>query len=252
MKIQLMHDIAWEFSIEWDSKALEQKLYTSPTPDQGQHRYRSPVDSDNNMHKSHKGQDKSKFIGGGIGQHPLTPTWCRRARSHGRNEPRSRDKHIRFRSGKAKTNFPTPTELHLDGVNIANMNNASKLAVTTNISNSHSSTMESSSPPSPRPLDLTLKTPLFSTGGGYFTAAKSFRLLPAFRPVIFFDPFALADGAAALQHVCETCRFDPPPAPTSGSSHSNLSSSSVVDFERTFRNGRLDLDLNLPSPLEVA
>lgn len=31
MKIQLLHDIAQEFSIEWDSKALEQKLYT-PSP----------------------------------------------------------------------------------------------------------------------------------------------------------------------------------------------------------------------------
>ncbi|RXI08262.1 hypothetical protein DVH24_022406 [Malus domestica] len=114
--------------------------------------------------------------------------------------------------------------------------------------------MESSSPPSPRPLDLTLKTPLLSTGGGYFTAAKSFRPLPAFRPVIFFDAFTPADSAAALQHAYETCRFDPPPppAPTSGSGHINSSSSSVIDFERTFRNGRLDLDLNLPSPLEVA
>ncbi|TQD75040.1 hypothetical protein C1H46_039409 [Malus baccata] len=39
------------------------------------------------------------------------------------------------------------------------MNNAAKLAATTNISSSHSSTVDSSSPPSPRPLDLTLKIP---------------------------------------------------------------------------------------------
>lgn len=32
MKIQLMHDIAQEFSIEWDSRALEQKLYTNTPP----------------------------------------------------------------------------------------------------------------------------------------------------------------------------------------------------------------------------
>ncbi|KAM1201016.1 hypothetical protein FF1_017344 [Malus domestica] len=54
------------------------------------------------------------------------------------------------------------------------MNNNAKLAAMTNINNSpssHSSTVESSSPPFPRPLDLTLKTPLLSTGGGYFTAA---------------------------------------------------------------------------------
>ncbi|KAM2672010.1 hypothetical protein EV1_007759 [Malus domestica] len=159
-----------------------------------------------------------------------------------------------FRGGKAKTNFPTPTELHLDAVNIANMNNAAKLAATTNISNSpssHSSTVESSSPPSPRPLDLTLKTPRLSTGGGYFTAASGFRPLPASRPVIFFDAFAQADSTATLQHARETCRFDPP-APTSGSGHSDSSSSSVVDFERTSRNGLLDLDLNLPPPSEVA
>ncbi|KAM6585816.1 hypothetical protein CsatB_012818 [Cannabis sativa] len=31
-KLQLLHDIAGEFSIEWDSKSLEQKLYTPPPP----------------------------------------------------------------------------------------------------------------------------------------------------------------------------------------------------------------------------
>ncbi|XP_027343441.1 vacuolar protein sorting-associated protein IST1 [Abrus precatorius] len=30
MKIQLLHDLAKEFSIEWDSKALEQRLYSPP------------------------------------------------------------------------------------------------------------------------------------------------------------------------------------------------------------------------------
>lgn len=30
MKLQLLQDIAKEFSIEWDSKALEQKLFTPP------------------------------------------------------------------------------------------------------------------------------------------------------------------------------------------------------------------------------
>ncbi|RXI00405.1 hypothetical protein DVH24_037953 [Malus domestica] len=106
-----------------------------------------------------------------------------RARSHG---------------GKAKTNFPTPTELHLDAVNIANMNNAAKLSATTNISNSHSSIVESSSPPSPLPLDLTLKTPLLSTGGGYFTAASGFHPLPASRELSFHE-----------RSPRETCRFDP-------------------------------------------
>ncbi|RXI08009.1 hypothetical protein DVH24_014575 [Malus domestica] len=93
--------------------------------------------------------------------------WCQRARSHG-------------------------------AVNIAIMNNAAKLAATTNISSSHSSTVESSSTSSPRPLDLTLKTPFLSTDDGYFTAVRGFRPLPASRPMIFFDAFARANSTAAL------------------------------------------------------
>ncbi|RXH80398.1 hypothetical protein DVH24_041545 [Malus domestica] len=120
---------------------------------------------------------KSTDLGTGSSDAWLTPAWCRRARSHG-------------------------------AVNIANTNNAAKLTATTNISNSHSSTVESSSPSSLRPL-------------------------PPSRPVIFFDPFARADSTTALQHARETCRFDPPPTPTSGSGHNDSSSSSVVDFERT-------------------
>eukprot|EP00258_Populus_trichocarpa_P037858 XP_024453877.1 uncharacterized protein LOC18096840 [Populus trichocarpa] len=34
MKLQLMHDIALEFSIEWNSKSLEQKLFKPPPPQQ--------------------------------------------------------------------------------------------------------------------------------------------------------------------------------------------------------------------------
>ncbi|KAJ7003124.1 hypothetical protein NC653_008381 [Populus alba x Populus x berolinensis] len=37
MKLQLMHDIAQEFSIEWNSKSLEQKLFEPPPPKQDQH-----------------------------------------------------------------------------------------------------------------------------------------------------------------------------------------------------------------------
>lgn len=33
-KLQLMHDIAQEFSFEWDSKALEQKLFKPPPLEQ--------------------------------------------------------------------------------------------------------------------------------------------------------------------------------------------------------------------------
>ncbi|KAH8514432.1 hypothetical protein H0E87_007311 [Populus deltoides] len=39
MKLQLMHDIAQEFSIEWNSKSLEQKLFKPPPPQQDQHRH---------------------------------------------------------------------------------------------------------------------------------------------------------------------------------------------------------------------
>ncbi|XP_052307309.1 uncharacterized protein LOC18110418 isoform X2 [Populus trichocarpa] len=39
MKLQLMHDIALEFSIEWNSKSLEQKLFKPPPPQQDQHRH---------------------------------------------------------------------------------------------------------------------------------------------------------------------------------------------------------------------
>lgn len=34
MKLQLMQEIASEFSIEWNSKALEQKLYKPPATEQ--------------------------------------------------------------------------------------------------------------------------------------------------------------------------------------------------------------------------
>jgi vacuolar protein sorting-associated protein IST1 len=34
MKLQLMHDIAQEFSIEWNSKSLEQKVFKPPPPQQ--------------------------------------------------------------------------------------------------------------------------------------------------------------------------------------------------------------------------
>ncbi|XP_022714967.1 uncharacterized protein LOC111274520 [Durio zibethinus] len=41
MKLQLMHDIAQEFSIEWDSKALEQKLFKTPPSEQNEARHKT-------------------------------------------------------------------------------------------------------------------------------------------------------------------------------------------------------------------
>ncbi|KAL5576423.1 hypothetical protein UlMin_018122 [Ulmus minor] len=51
MKLQLLHDVANEFNIEWDSKALEQKLYTPP-PIQNQHKYGSLGDRDDEKYKA--------------------------------------------------------------------------------------------------------------------------------------------------------------------------------------------------------
>ncbi|KAK9923331.1 hypothetical protein M0R45_031756 [Rubus argutus] len=57
MKVELMHYIAKEFSIEWDSKALEQKLFTPPPTNKGQPRYGSSCDSDDDMYRSQKRKD---------------------------------------------------------------------------------------------------------------------------------------------------------------------------------------------------
>ncbi|KAM1506243.1 hypothetical protein ACFXTO_002134 [Malus domestica] len=73
MKIQLMQDIAWEFSIEWDSKALEQKLYTSPTPDQGQH----SCDDEHQQQPQQPQQHHGVFL----------PTVPAPARPHSQNPP---------------------------------------------------------------------------------------------------------------------------------------------------------------------
>lgn len=142
-----------------------------------------------------------------------------------------------FRGAKAKTNFPTPSEL----INV-NTNNNTR-------SPSQSSTLESSSPPplQPPPLDLTLTTPLSAT------AAVAY---PAARPVTFFDVFASHVGRR------EMCSFENPVADfrrrvTSGNgggggAQSDSDSCSVVDYERVPRRRLLDLDLNVPPPPEVA
>lgn len=164
-----------------------------------------------------------------------------------------------FRGSKAKTNFPTPAELHaLNGGNALN-NNTIATTPPSSGSPSQSSTVESSSPPPtisaspPPPLDLSL-APHFP-GGGYFAAAAAaggpgFHALPVARPVFFFDAFARAESMAA--HRRDTCRFDRTVvAAAGGGVHSDSDSSSVVDYDRSASNRALDLDLNLPPP-EVA
>lgn len=142
-----------------------------------------------------------------------------------------------FRGAKAKTNFPTPSEL---------INNSTR-------SPSQSSTLDSSSPPPPPPppLDLAL-TPL-AVGG----AAMGFPVIPVARPIIFFDAFARAESMRSVGRR-EMCGFDRPVtefrravAATGGGAQSESVSSSVVDYERPSLR-LLDLDLNVAPLPEVA
>ncbi|KAJ6415928.1 hypothetical protein OIU84_004674 [Salix udensis] len=66
MKLQLMQDIAHEFSIEWNSKPLEQKLFKPPLeqklfkpppPQQNQHRHELIHDTDNDGYEPKKSKD---------------------------------------------------------------------------------------------------------------------------------------------------------------------------------------------------
>ncbi|XP_014499747.1 ethylene-responsive transcription factor 4 [Vigna radiata var. radiata] len=124
-----------------------------------------------------------------------------------------------FRGAKAKTNFPTASELLVNNHSSSNNNSAR--------SPSQSSTLDSSSPPPPPPLlDLTL-TPLTAS------------VLPAARPVLFFDAFARADTVIAVGRR-DTCGFGRP----------------ATDFRRSDSNSErralLDLDLNVAPLPEVA
>ncbi|XP_010062462.2 IST1-like protein [Eucalyptus grandis] len=59
MKLQLMHDIALEFSVDWDSKALEQKLYNPTTHDQEKSKVGSSGNNADNDYKQHKSKDRA-------------------------------------------------------------------------------------------------------------------------------------------------------------------------------------------------
>ncbi|XVE88910.1 hypothetical protein DITRI_Ditri19aG0106800 [Diplodiscus trichospermus] len=54
MKLQLMHDIAQEFSIEWDSKALEQKLFKPPSSQQSEAPNKSLNEADDDGYKMYR------------------------------------------------------------------------------------------------------------------------------------------------------------------------------------------------------
>lgn len=140
-----------------------------------------------------------------------------------------------FRGPKAKTNFPTPSEL------MNNINNSNR-------SPSQSSTLDSSSPPPPPPpLDLSL-TPLSAAG---VVSTVGFPVIPIARPVVFFDAFARVEGMKRVSRR-EICGFDRPvtdlrPAAGSKQSESDFSYECPPQPRRL-----LDLDLNLAPPAEVA
>lgn len=173
---------------------------------------------------------------------------------------RAYDKAAReYRGVKAKTNFPTPAELHANNRN--NNNNAARPNPVPARSPSQTSTVDSSSPPPPQPpaLDLTL-APRFATSAGYFTAASAYHALPLGRPIFFFDAFARTENAVTGVHrpareMGKVDRSIAAAASTSGGSHSvsDSDSSTVVDFVHSpSKKGPLDLDLNLPPPSENA
>ncbi|XP_011007592.1 PREDICTED: DNA (cytosine-5)-methyltransferase 1-like [Populus euphratica] len=51
IKLQLMHEIAQEFSIEWNAKSLEQKLFKPPPSQQDRHRHEPLPSTRNDVHK---------------------------------------------------------------------------------------------------------------------------------------------------------------------------------------------------------
>ncbi|KAL6196556.1 hypothetical protein ACLB2K_032170 [Fragaria x ananassa] len=192
---------------------------------------------------------------------------------------RAYDKAAReYRGGKAKTNFPTPAELHAN--NNRNSNNNGRQNNTHHAppvapparSPSQASTVDSSSPPPPAPpaLDLTLAAPCLAVANaGYYTAASAFHALPMGCPIYFFDAFARADqnvvtmtnrNSLRRPTAREMGKFDKSiaaAASPSGGSHSGVcdsDSSTVVDFAHSpaKKGPSLDLDLNLPPPLENA
>ncbi|GMI73188.1 hypothetical protein HRI_000988100 [Hibiscus trionum] len=57
MKLESMHAIANEFSIEWDSKALEQQLFEPPPPEQNKALHESLNEGDDDGYKSYRSKN---------------------------------------------------------------------------------------------------------------------------------------------------------------------------------------------------
>ncbi|PKI56266.1 ethylene-responsive transcription factor 4-like [Punica granatum] len=155
-----------------------------------------------------------------------------------------------FRGVKAKTNFPTASELHHQHSSSNNHPTRSP---------SESSTVDTSSPPPPPPPALDLGLATYLASGACYPRAPGPRLCfpvapgPAqARPFFFFDPFR---KVSANPH--EICRFDRPVVNnffrgTGGGVKTETESSPAVDYGAPRSRSFLDLDLNLPPPPEVA
>ncbi|KAJ6700888.1 REGULATOR OF VPS4 ACTIVITY IN THE MVB PATHWAY PROTEIN [Salix koriyanagi] len=57
IKLQLLHDIGQEFSIEWNTKSLEQKLFTPPPSQQDHHRHEPLPSTYNDVYKLKESKD---------------------------------------------------------------------------------------------------------------------------------------------------------------------------------------------------
>nr|QNI23852.1 AP2/ERF transcription factor [Camptotheca acuminata] len=163
-----------------------------------------------------------------------------------------------FRGPKAKTNFPTPSEL------IATVNNKIITAANNNTrSPSQSSTVDSSSSAAPvsAAAAATVPTPsldlnLGRIGGGVGNFSGIF---PTALPLFIFDAFSRPDirnnhvnilGGVGINRSATDVHHL-----TSGGAQSDSDSSSVVNFnysDRSTPRKLLNLDLNLAPPPEVA
>ncbi|KAG5551277.1 hypothetical protein RHGRI_009635 [Rhododendron griersonianum] len=178
-----------------------------------------------------------------------------------------------FRGNKAKTNFPSPSELvsAVDHSHAANNHNvvSQNYLKAANRSPSQSSTVESSSyappplytavPLPPPSLDLNLA---YLGGGGGCGGGVGFTgFIPMARPLFFFDKLSRSE---ALHNHLNMYRFDRKVSdlrfPVAGGVHSDSDSSSVVDNNNNNNthdscsplSKLVDLDLNYPPPPETA
>ncbi|XP_027127316.1 ethylene-responsive transcription factor 4 [Coffea arabica] len=152
-----------------------------------------------------------------------------------------------FRGPKAKTNFPSPSEIQ---------------------SPSNSSTVESSSGDGPThapvELDLTRRLGVAAGGGGAGSEIpilhhpQAMAVLPNGQPVVFFQPMALnrADypyrfGPVAMDYANVVGRGRGGGAVHSDSDTSSVVDDNISDGDNMKRGGGLDLDLNFPPPVEA-